>query len=84
MKLKKIFWICRQLKFDQFRIRSEIFILLEIMIDFNVWKWYSLSAQILILNTGNRPFKSWKFFKDDSWINRWNYQLKFYSFREPH
>ena len=31
MKLKKIFWICRQLKFDEFRIRSEIFILLEII-----------------------------------------------------
>ena len=36
-----ILWICRQLKHRQLRIKSEIFILLEIILDaFNVWQYH--------------------------------------------
>ena len=46
---KKKFWICRQLKYLQLRIRSEIFIFLQIILNaFNFWQ--SL--------TDHFPFKS--------------------------
>ena len=46
---KKIIWICRQLKYYQLRIRSEISITLEITL--NVFKYLTvtLSTEILIL-----------------------------------
>ena len=46
---KKHIWICRQLEFHQLRIRSDILILLEMILNaLNVWQ-YHLPSQILIL-----------------------------------
>ena len=49
-----ILWICRKLKHHQLRIRSETFILLEVILNtFNVWQYHfwlkSLFAIVLLL-----------------------------------
>ena len=49
MKGKKTIWICRQLKYRQCRIRSEICISLEIILNDIKCIPVSLSTQILIL-----------------------------------
>ena len=55
---KKNIWICRQLKYHQFRIRSEICILLEIILNAFKCLTVSLSTQILILAIATLSFIS--------------------------
>ena len=49
MKVKKNIWICRQLKYYELRIRSEIGIWLEIILNAYKCLTISLSTEILIL-----------------------------------
>ena len=58
MKVKKISEYCRQLKYHQFRIRSEICILLEIILNAFKCLTVSLSTQILILAIATLSFIS--------------------------